>query len=78
MTSGATSGSVVSGDPHRAQQRRPTRMPLAPTSSKTVVSPLSSNVERLRMMTVEKALPDCGRHRLQWHKAAAIGFAEIL
>jgi hypothetical protein len=58
MTSGTTSGSVVSGDPHRAQQRRPTRMPLVPTSSKTVVSPSSRNVELLMKITVENALPD--------------------
>jgi hypothetical protein len=71
ITSGAASGSVVSGDPYRAQHWRPTRMPLAPTSSKTVVSRSSSNVERLRMMTVENALPDCGRHQLQWRRPAA-------
>jgi hypothetical protein len=30
------------------------------------------------MMIVEKALPDCGRHLLQWHKPVTIGFSEIL
>jgi hypothetical protein len=30
------------------------------------------------MMTVEKALPDCGRQRSQWQRPAAIGAAEIL
>jgi hypothetical protein len=78
ITSGATSGSVVSGDPHLAQERRPTRLPLAPMVSKTFVGPSSWNVDLLMMMTVEKAVPDCGRHLLQWHSAATIGFSEIL
>jgi hypothetical protein len=43
-----------------------------------LVGPSSSNVERLTMMTVEKAVPDCGRHLSQWHSAATIGFSEIL
>jgi hypothetical protein len=29
-------------------------------------------------MMVEKALPDCGRQRLQWQRPATIGAAEIL
>jgi hypothetical protein len=36
---------------------------MEPISSKTAVSPSISIVERLIMMTVEKALPDCGRRR---------------
>jgi len=47
-------------------------------SSKTAVSPSISNAERLMIITVEKALPDCGRHRLQWQSPVAIGVAEIL
>ena len=71
-------GSVVSGDPQRGQYRRATWKPLEPISSKTAVSPSISIVERLIMMTVEKALPDCGRQRSQWQRPAAIGCAEIL
>jgi hypothetical protein len=51
---------------------------MEPISSKTAVSPSISIVERLIMMTVEKALPDCGRQRSQWQRPAAIGAAEIL
>jgi hypothetical protein len=53
----------VSGDPQRGQYRRATWRPLEPISSKTAVSPSISIVERLMMMTVEKALPDWGRQR---------------
>jgi len=52
-------------------------MPLAPTSSKTLVSPSIRKVERLMKITVENALPDCGRHLLQWHSAPNIGLSEI-
>jgi hypothetical protein len=45
---------------------------------KTAVSPSISNVERLMTMMVEKAVPDCGRQRLQWQRPATIGAAEIL
>jgi hypothetical protein len=78
IRSGVTSGSVVSGDPQRGQYRRATWRPLEPISSKTAVSPSIFIVERLMMMMVEKALPDCGRQRSQWQRPAAIGAAEIL
>jgi hypothetical protein len=47
-------------------------------SAKMAVWPSISIVERLMMMTVEKALPDCGRQRSQWHRPVATGAAEIL
>jgi hypothetical protein len=78
IRSGVTSGSVVSGDPQRGQYRRATFTPLEPISSNAAVSPSISIVERLMMMTVEKALPDCGRQRSQWQRPAAIGAAKIL
>jgi hypothetical protein len=68
----------VSGDPQRGQYRRATWRPLEPISSKTAASPSIFIVERLMMMMVEKALPDCGRQRSQWQRPAAIGAAEIL
>jgi hypothetical protein len=76
IISSAASDSVVSGDPQRGQCRRATWKPLEPISSETAVSPSISIVERLMMM-VEKALPDCGRQRLQWQRPATIGAAEI-
>jgi hypothetical protein len=33
---------------------------------------------RWMKMMVEKALPDCGRQRLQWQRPSTIGFSVIL
>jgi hypothetical protein len=65
-------------NPQRGQYRRATWRPLEPISSNTAVSPVIDMVERRMMMMVEKALPDCGRHRSQWQSPVAIGAAEIV
>jgi hypothetical protein len=41
------------------------------------VSPMMFIALRCTKMTVEKALPDCGRQRLQWHRPAASGFLRM-
>jgi hypothetical protein len=77
-SSGIRSGSVVSGEPQRGQERRNTRRPLDPTSSKTAVSPVIVSALWCMKMTVENPDPDCGRQRLQWQSASAIYFSVIL
>jgi hypothetical protein len=49
-----------------------------PISSKTSVSPVIVNALRWMKMTVENALPDCGRQRLQWQRPSTSGFSEIV
>src|ERR1700731_1169668 len=47
-------------------------------SSKTAVSPVIVSALRWMKMTVENAVPDCGRQRLQWQRTSTIGFSVIL
>lgn len=47
-------------------------------SSKTDVSPVIVKALRQMKMTVENALPDCDRQRLQWQRPSTIGFSVIL
>ena len=75
---GVASDSVVRGEPQRAQWRRNTPSPLAPISSNTAVSPVIVIALLCTKMTVEKALPDCGRQRLQWQRPVARGLSETV
>jgi hypothetical protein len=47
-------------------------------SSKTAVSPVIVKALRWMKVTVENAVPDCGRCRLQWQRPATSGFSAMV
>jgi hypothetical protein len=78
----STFGPVTFDDGTADRKTYPHAVPLRraknASKSRPAVSPVVVTALRCTKITVEKALPDCGRQRLQWQRPVASGFSAMV